>query len=184
MGLSRYLADLEGQFDQERRDSVMLDRDELLVQERAAVSFAQRIFACRGRTLTLALRGGVQVSGIVMDAAHQWVLLDVGGEEFLIPLAAVVQASPLGRAMLDDEQISLKLSISSVLRRFSYGYVNLVIEHDGGMVRGVIDGVYSDHVDILPNYEAYSDVRDVYRGGVVSVLISGIQKISVNAARW
>lgn len=162
----------------------MLDREELIIQERASVTFAQRIFACRGHVVTVLLRGGTSVSGSVVDAAHQWVLLDVSGEEFLIPLAAVVQASPLGRAMIDDEQISLKLSISSVLRRFARACVNLVIEHDAGVSRGVIEGVYSDHVDILPNYDPYADVRDGYQTGVITVLIGAVQKISVNAARW
>lgn len=184
MSMLRYIADMESQFDQERRHELWQDLNELVVEERASVTLVQRIQARKGHELTLLLRGASRVNGMLMEVAHTWVLLRNDREELLIPLDAVMEASPLSWAMPEVNHVASKLSMASILRRLAEENVSLCIEHDAGQIRGTIHAVYADHMDVRKEPDFCEDARDYCAGELVSISMRGVQKISVIAHGW
>lgn len=188
MSLSRFIADLESQFDQERRDLQRHDVHELVVEERSAISIAHRLIASQGCEIDMLLRGGTRLAGRVTDAALTWVLLEVGHErrreEVLVPLDAIVEAGPLGRAVPATVKASWKLSLAAILRRLVDQGVALIIDHDAGQARGMICGVYADHIDMRAELDRYGDVRDSGGDHTVTIVLARVRKISVLASQW
>lgn len=184
MSISRYIADLEAKFDQERRDELSQDVRELLVEERASVAFAQRLLATIGGHLEFVLRHGTRVAGEVLEVAQTWVLLRTLHDETLIPLGAIVQVSSLGRAVPDTQQVRVRLGMTSILRRMAQANVFVTIVHDGGEAAGQLYAVYSDHIDLILNDRGYGDVRDTADVSVVTIPLRNVKKISATSSHW
>jgi len=122
---------------------------ELAEAERATVSLAERLAASvGGEPVALTLRDGSTVLGTVTDATRAWVLLGRTGREEIVPLAAVAsargvvhQAAPLG-------EVASRLGLGHALRALARDGATVVVVTMGGEVRGRIDQVGADHVDV------------------------------------
>lgn len=184
MSLLRFIADLESRFDQERRDVDEQDIADLVVEERAAISLVQRLLAHIDQPIAVAVRGGVRVSGTLREATQTWILIADDRGETLIPLAALAEVSTLGRAVPTSDRVLARLSIASVLRRLAQEHIMLVIDHDAGSLNGVVEAVYSDHVDVRASRTAGVDARDAAVHSVCSIPFGSLQKISVTTQGW
>src|SRR5665647_1322023 len=109
-------ADMELQLD--AADARGRDQDvaDLTRAERASVLLADRVRACVGGDLRLALRDGTTVAGTVRDVGPVWLLLADNAREHLVPLASVATVAGLGELSAPSE--------GAVLRRLGLGQVD------------------------------------------------------------
>ena len=168
--MSAFIAELEAQFDDERGRDLDALIDELTDAE---------------RDITLALRGGLTITGAVLDSTRSWVLLRGSRDDSLIMLSAIVAAWPLGRSVARESSVRGGVGVGHVLRELGARGVGVVIESDGGDHRGIIDAVYADHVDVALDGEAFAyDDRDEVGGMTVSLALAGLRRLRVLGQRW
>ena len=95
MDFDVFLNSLESAFDELRRQEADALVTELADAERISVNLAQRLVANEDVRISLVLRGGVRIDGVLVDAGTTWCVVREGADDSLIPLSAVVAASPL-----------------------------------------------------------------------------------------
>ena len=184
MDMSAFIAELEAHFDDERGRDLDALIDELTDAERASVTLSARLAGADG-DITLALRGGLTVTGSVLDSTRSWVLLRGSLDDSLIMLSAIVAAWPLGRSVARESSVRGGVGVGHVLRELGARGVGVVIESDGGDHRGIIDAVYADHVDVALDGEAFTyDGRDERGGMTVSLALAGLRRLRVIGQRW
>lgn len=184
MDMSAFIAELEARFDDERGRDLDALIDELTDAERASVTLSARLAGADG-DITLALRGGLTVTGSVLDSTRSWVLLRGSLDDSLIMLSAIVAAWPLGRSVARESSVRGGVGVGHVLRELGARGVGVVIESDGGDHRGIIDAVYADHVDVALDGEAFTyDGRDEASGMTVSLALAGLRRLRVIGQRW
>lgn len=184
MDMSAFIAELEARFDDERGRDLDALIDELTDAERASVTLSARLAGADG-DITLALRGGLTVTGSVLDSTRSWVLLRGSLDDSLIMLSAIVAAWPLGRSVARESSVRGGVGVGHVLRELGARGVGVVIESDGGDHRGIIDAVYADHVDVALDGEAFTyDGRDEAGGVTVSLALAGLRRLRVIGQRW
>ena len=77
------------------------------------------------------------------------------------------------------------VGVGHVLRELGARGVGVVIESDAGDHRGVIDAVFSDHVDLILDGGSLSDDgRDDHREVVISLALAGLRRLRVLGQRW
>lgn len=184
VSIFRVIADYESHFDNELREERAQDVAERIVEERASVTLAQRMLAMSGQEIKIGMANGERICGRIIDVATTWVLLDGGQEETLIPFAAIVEVELVRHALPEDIRVSAKLGVASILRRLAQRGVRVRIVHASGALRGIIYGVYADHLDICREVEQYLDVREQRQSDIVSVPLGCIYKISVTSTGW
>lgn len=182
--MSAFIAELEARFDDERGRDLDALIDELADAERASVTLSARLAGADG-DITLALRGGSTITGLVLDSTRSWVLLRGSRDDSLIMLSAIVAAWPLGRSVARESSVRGGVGVGHVLRELGARGVGVVIESDGGDHRGVIDAVYADHVDVTLSGAALGyDGRDEQEGQTVSLALAGLRRLRVLGQRW
>ncbi len=160
MDLELFLRSLESEFDARRRADADALVDELAQAERVALTLADRIAAREGEKLKVILRGGESIEGALVRARKGWILLRDARGDALIPLHAIVAASPLGMSA-DCSRASAGIAMSSVLRALANARIPVVVDHDAGRHVGIILGVFADHFDMETNAgETMIDSRD------------------------
>ena len=99
--------------------------------------------------------------------------------------AAIVGAWPLGRSAVREGGVRAGVGVGHVLRELGARGVGVVIESDAGDHRGVIDAVFSDHVDLILDGGSLSDDgRDDHREVVISLALAGLRRLRVLGQRW
>lgn len=184
VSIFRVIADYESYFDDELRQGVIGEADERIIEERAGITLGQRFLALEGQKVALILRNAEKVTGRIIDVATSWVLIEGQSEEVLIPMAAIAQAALPQGVLPEGVRLSARLGVGSILRRLSQRSISVRIVHDGGMVRGTVDAVYADHVDIVPEREICADVRDISTLRIVTIPLERVNKISVTSSGW
>ena len=123
---------------------------ELTRAERAGIALADRFRAHRG-PLRLVLANGENLSGDVIDAGQDWVLLTEPPREHLVPLAAVVSASGLGERVAPDEGSALgRLGMRTALRALARDRQVVRVAAGTTEVIGLVAAVGADHLDVAP----------------------------------
>ncbi|PZR51546.1 hypothetical protein DNL40_15980 [Xylanimonas oleitrophica] len=145
-------ADLEAQLaaqEQAERDGAVA---ELTRAEHASIPLADRLRAALGAPLTLELRDGEAVQGVVRRTAAAWVLLEgrgAGGRvEHLVPLAAVTGVTGLGRAAVASMARTDALGLGTVLRGLQRDRARVVVRTAAGQAVGRLARVGKDHLDL------------------------------------
>ena len=157
MDMSAFIAELEARFDDERGRDLDALIDELTDAERASVTLSARLAGADG-DISLALRGGLTVTGSVLDSTRSWVLLRGSLDDSLIMLSAIVAAWPLGRSVARESSVRGGVGVGHVLR---------------------------DHVDVALDGEAFTyDGRDEASGMTVSLALAGLRRLRVIGQRW
>lgn len=149
-------ADLEGQLVADARRQLDDEVAERTRRERALVTLADRLGASLGSGVRLTLIGGTGIVGDLVDLGKDWLLVrtDAAAREVLVPASAVATVSGL----------SSRSSHTRSARRFGLGYALRVLSRDratvavtlaGGrpVVRGTIDAVGADHLDVAEHAE-------------------------------
>lgn len=184
MDMSGFLAELEARFDEARERELEDLIDELTDAERASVTLSARLAGSDG-PVTLMLRGGGVVTGTILDSTRTWILVRGGEGDSLVMHAAIVGAWPLGRSAVREGGVRAGVGVGHVLRELGARGVGVVIESDAGDHRGVIDAVFSDHVDLILNGGSLSDDgRDDHREVVISLALAGLRRLRVLGQRW
>ena len=143
-------ADLEHQLAAERAQEARWEVAELVRTERAAVTTADRVRDAGGSVLRVHVAADEVVEGTVVDAAAQWLLIDVGqGRRALVPTAAMCVVDGLGRrAAPPAGRVESALSLGHVLRALGRDRAVVAVRTAAGEVVGRIDGVGADHLDL------------------------------------
>lgn len=184
MDMSGFLAELEARFDEARERELEDLIDELTDAERASVTLSARLAESDG-PVTLMLRGGGVVTGTILDSTRTWILVRGGEGDSLVMHAAIVGAWPLGRSAVREGGVRAGVGVGHVLRELGARGVGVVIESDAGDHRGVIDAVFSDHVDLILDGGSLSDDgRDDHREVVISLALAGLRRLRVLGQRW
>lgn len=175
MRWSALFDDLESELRFERRQELLAAADELLRAERAAVTLAERLDAHRGRQVAVRVAGGMVVRGELLDAGPHWVLVDEGGTQALVPAAALVAVSPLGRAAGSPPgEVARRLDLRHALRALARDRAFVRVYADGVEFSGTIDRVGADHLD-LATHDADQWRRPGEVNGVWSVPIGQLR---------
>ena len=120
-------------------------------REAGLIRTVDRLRAARGAEVVLALPGGGLLGGVLRDAGDDWLLVEQpGAREVLVPLAAVLSVTGLGRRTAQDagevaRRLDLRWALRGLARSRTAVQVGLV---DGAVLSGTLDRVGADHVDL------------------------------------
>jgi hypothetical protein len=159
-------ADLEGQLAAEQRRELDDEVAERTRRERALVTLPARLAAAVGEPVRVALVGGRQVDGDLLDLGEDWVLVRTAPDahEVLVPLAAVVALRSLG-SQSAPARSARRFGLGYALRALSRDRATVVVSlvGDGPRLLGTIDGVGADHLDLAEHLEGLPRRRENVR---------------------
>ncbi len=140
--------DFEAQLARQDRRELEVEVAERSRAEQATVSLAERLLAHDGAPLRLGIGTGTVV-GRVVEAAPQWLVVDDGRDELLVPTAAVGSVSGLGRASaLPPGQVLRRLGLGHALRALARDRAPVTVTSAVGVFTGTVDRVAADHLDL------------------------------------
>ncbi|MDU0349824.1 Fis family transcriptional regulator [Actinomyces sp. MRS3W] len=148
MNWDSLLADLESSFEAERRADVAAQAADLAEAEIAGLHLVDRLRGAVGRPVHVRTRGGVAVDGVVKRVEDAFALLDEGeGIESLVPVAAIVLASPLpGPA--PTPTVRRRPGIQVALRGLARSGTRVRVVFAQGEATGRIVRVGADYLDL------------------------------------
>jgi|SRR5690554_1508061 len=142
--------DLEAQFAALELEERAATVGELTRAERATVRLEGRLRAALGALLTVRLRGGEQLVGELVDGAAEWLLLADGPRRYLVPAHALATVRGLGATVEPDSgSVLRRLGLGHALRALSRDRVAVRLSVSGVQLRGRIDAVAADHLDVV-----------------------------------
>lgn len=157
MRWDRLFDDLQAQMDAEGQRDLELEVSDRTRRERAQVGLHERLIAHQGLVVELRLAAEVRVSGRVVDAGSDWLLVDdhgQGGHGYrgsLVPFGAIVTIKGLGVRAAAGSGVA-------TAKRFGLGYALRGLSRDrsvvsltdigGSVSTGTIDAVGADALDL------------------------------------
>ena len=127
---------------------------ELVGAEQAGVGIVERLRGHGGAPVELLLRAGVRFRGRISQLADGWLVIEAAQHSALVPLAAVVTVSGLGRgARSEASAVRRSLSLASGLRALARDRAVVSCLADGGagephLVAGTVDTVGRDYFEL------------------------------------
>jgi hypothetical protein len=151
--------DLQSQLEAaERADDEVLIA-ELAEAEIGGTALADRLRARLGHEVRLRLRSGADLTGRILDAAPQWVLLgDDRERRLLVPVDGVQAAWPLGPVAPEAGTVERRLRINHVLRALAREGARVRVSCDAGDYAGWLTRVGADHVDLRPEVSGQATI--------------------------
>jgi hypothetical protein len=161
-------ADLEAQADQLERAERAGEVEERTRGELARQTLHARLRATAGSPICLSVAGGLTIAGQLGRVGLDWLLLDAGPAEWLVPTAVIRTVSGVGRqaAVQAPSMIDSRLDLRHALRGLARDRTQLRVHLlDGSSLSATLDRVGADFVDaaVHPAGEARrpESVRDV-----------------------
>jgi len=150
MRWEQLFADMEAQLAAARLADVRADVAELARAERASVTLSARARASVGQAVRVRVEGGEPISGTLVEAAPEWLLLATSqGRRALVSLAAVGAVDGLALdAAPEPGLVESRLGLGQVLRALSRDRIGVRVAARGVEVVGRIDRVGADHLDV------------------------------------
>mgnify|MGYP000140769926 CR=1 FL=1 len=152
MRWDRLFDDLQAQLDAEGQRERDLEVSDRTRRERAGVGLHERLIAHRGLGVEVRLEAGHQVSGTVVDAGLDWLLVqDHGGRGSLVPFRAIVAIKGLGVRAAAGQGVATakRFGLGYALRGLSRNRSSVSLVDIGGSVTtGTIDAVGADALDL------------------------------------
>ena len=172
MRWDQLFADLEA----EAAELAAQDRDaEIAERTRAALSevrWLERVRGATGSPATLVLGADTRVAGTVRYAGPDWVLVDGGSDDVLVPADAVIGIEGVGSAAPPGAD-RVPLTWTAAWRSLSRDRASVLVRRtDGRQVRGTVGKVGADFVEL----ERDDDSRP---GRVVLVPFAAVQSVHV-----
>jgi len=122
---------------------------ELTQAEFATVRLSQRVQSSLGHLLELECRDGTRLTGKLVDAGRQWLMLIKPGSEVLVRLDSVTALVGLSRhASATDIDLTPSLGIGAVFRVWSDQRARVRFGLVHGQVEGTISRVGMDAIDV------------------------------------
>ncbi len=121
--------------------------------EYAQVALSSRLHASPGRRLTLGVPGCGPLTGTLSRVGRDWCLLDTGGCEWVVRLAAVTHLRGLAdRGVPESAQpLGGRLGVGSAFRGLAESRTTVAVHAvDGTTYRGLLRRVGADFVELLP----------------------------------
>ena len=180
MRWDRLFDDLEAQAQAGDQADFEAELVDLIRAERSAVSLRERLRANAGQRLRCTLIDGETLSGVVRDVGADWLLIDSGFGDVLLPLDAIAWVGGLGtRAVPDAGPVARTLGLAAVLRGLGGDRAGVSIKLRGGLaLTGTIDRVGVDHCDVgvhpLDEPRRDSAVSDVHCVPMAAILRIGV----------
>lgn len=146
-------ADLEAQVEQAERADLEAEVRDRTRREEALLRTVDRLVPATGSSITVDVLGHGAVAGRLREVGPDWLLVEEpGGSEVLLPLAAVVLLSGLGRrsrAPAEQGRLELRLDLRHALRGLvrSRSAVQVLLRN-GSAVSGTLDRVGADHIEV------------------------------------
>ncbi len=141
--------DLEAQLDAAQAAEFDAEVSERAESERASVEFGSRLVASRGAEVTVSLAGGSRVRGRVADVTPQWVLVEDGGRQHLVPTSAIAFVGGVSPRAAEVSEVERRLPLGHALRALARDRVTVAVATTGGDCVGVIGPVGRDHLDLI-----------------------------------
>jgi hypothetical protein len=142
-------ADMEAQLDAAQAADLVADVADLTRAELATVELRDRLRAALGAQVVVAVVGGEQVAGELLEVAAAWVLVGAGHRRALVPLASVVAVRGLGaRSAPASGEVARRLGLGSALRALARDRVTVRVSTGGSELAGRIERVGADHLDL------------------------------------
>lgn len=145
-------ADLEGQLAAEEAMALSAEVADRTRREQARIRLSDRLRAAGDAALVVDVQGAGPLTGRVAGLGPDWLLLDDGSRESLVPTAAVRSVVGLGRYAADPEAqgaVAARLGLASALRALARDRAHVqVVLRDGGVLGGTVDRVLADHLDL------------------------------------
>ena len=141
------------------RDAELADRSR---SEYAGVTFASRLHASVGGTVSLAVTGVGPLQGTLTRVGTDWCLLEAApaGPEWVVALAAVRQAGGLSERAVSEvaRPVVARLSMRSALRGIAESRAEVLVHHvDGTQLRGLLGRAGADFVEVVPQPDQVGD---------------------------
>lgn len=168
-------ADMEAQLAAGRLADARADVAELARAERASVPLAARVRASVGCQVRVLVAGGDTLSGELVDAAPEWLLLRTqAAGRALVPAAAVAGVGGLvGHAAPAPGAVEARLGLAHALRALARDRAVVRIDVGGTDLVGRVDRVGADHLDLSDVGDASGRVPWTVAFAAVRVVRSG-----------
>ncbi|WAH99637.1 hypothetical protein OW521_19190 [Arthrobacter sp. MMS18-M83] len=146
--------DMEAQLASEHLLGLESEISERARVEIAGIEVSDRLRGAIGRKIDVTLRSGTLVSAALSHVGSEWMVLDEGRHQWLVPLAAVLTYQGLGRqAHASQSKAAQRLGLASALRMLARDRSELAVhllESTSGerAMHGVVDRVGKDHFDL------------------------------------
>jgi hypothetical protein len=150
-------ADLAAQADAWDRADLEAEVAERVVIEQSGVTWADRVRAALGHSVSIRTRGGRQWRGVIHAYGQDFVALAApamgGPTQVIVARDAVTEVAGLPRAATPQGALApstARRSLSAVLRRVSGELVPVLLHRDDGSVcPGEVSAVGHDYVDLV-----------------------------------
>jgi hypothetical protein len=144
-------ADLEAQWDAEQAAELAGEVAERTRSELARVRLADRLRGSVGRSVTVST-SPERVAGRLASSGPDWLLVDDGRAQVLVPLSAVSEVTGLGAQASAPDAVGVvesRLDLGFALRRLARDRQPLrLVLTDGSRLTGTVDRVGADFLDL------------------------------------
>lgn len=172
MHLESLLADLDSQFEQYERSARAAQAWELAEAEAGRTALVDRLRAVEGGALAVTTRSGRVVSGKLLQARQEFLLLlAADSSQMLVPMGAVVSVRGVGRQLETTSSQRVSYTVAAVLRQIMRTKRPARFNTAAGDITGRIIRVGADHVDVLS-----MDKRDL--SDRVTLILSAIEIVT------
>lgn len=146
-------ADLEAEFEAGAAEELRAEVRDRTRRETALVRVVDRLRSAVGHPVAVAVRGGVTLQGVLLDAGPDWLLLgESTGREALVPADAVLWLTGLGARSTtpgSEGRVAARLDLRSALRGVARDRSPVaVVLLEGGVLTGTLDRVGADWVEL------------------------------------
>ncbi|MHA7306278.1 hypothetical protein ACX80E_13705 [Arthrobacter sp. TMN-49] len=148
--------------------------NELARVEASQLTVAEALRGAKGQQISVVMCNGTAFHGAVHRVEPQWMLLSEDNRSVLLPLAKLLRVHGLGteRARtVSRVQYSLAAALRVLARNRSVVVLDLDTAHPAG-IRGVLDQVGADYVQLMQLADGVSRDRENRQGTVVVPLSS------------
>ena len=180
MRWQQLFADLQAQFEEEEAAGVRAEAASRARAEIGSIRLADRLGGALGLPVTLGCGPAGQVTGVLADVGVDWLLVQDGGREDLVALAAVRTVSGLGRRTAMPEPLGAvraRLDLRWALRGLARDRAAVqVVLDDGSILTGTVDRVGADYVELAEHAPGELRRADAVQG-VRAVVVPAIAVI-------
>lgn len=161
--------DLEAQLQEVSAQELEREINELARIEASQLTFAEALRGAGDDPVSITLPSGTSFHGSLVRVEKEWLLLDEGNRSVLVPLVHVLRVQGLGiqRARAVSR---VPYSLAAALRVLARNRSVVVVELESARtasVRGVLDQVGADYVELLQLADGVSRAAENRQGRVV-----------------